>query len=97
MFDNLKRKVKKEITHEVSFDVENIDLNYINKCIGMIMSDCLAHDIEIISIEHIYRYPSIRKELTNIKIRLKTSVNNKVNMDKLMKYIAGISVLKELK
>lgn len=97
MFGSLRRKIKKEIVHEVSFNVENIDLNYIDKCIGVIMSDCLAYDIEIVSIEHIYRYPSICKELTNIKIRLKTSINNKNSMDKIVKYISTMSVLKEWK
>lgn len=97
MFDNLKRRIKKEIVHEASFNVENIDLNYINKCIGVIISDCLAYDVEIVSIEHIYRYPSIRKELTNIKIRLKTSIDNKSSMDKIVKYISTMSVLKEWK
>lgn len=73
------------------------DKYYPNKAIGTILNRCLIDDIDIVKIKHIYRYPSINKELISVDVTLRVARKDKNKLEYLNKLLLSDSVHMDIK
>lgn len=83
--------------YEETIVLHTDDRYYPNKAIGTIINRCLIDDIEIIKIQHVYRYPSINKELISVDITLRVSRKEKHKLEYLKKLLLSDNVHMDIK
>lgn len=73
------------------------DEYYPSQAILTIVNRCLVDDIEVVNVQHMYRYESTKKELISVNVTLRTKRKNKGRLKYLNELLLNNKVHMDIK